>query len=94
MRSRTGNGHSVNVEKFLDDIKAVVQDGEQLLKAGVKEIKGKAIAGAKTTDQLVRSKPYQTLGIMLGVGLLVGLIAAGAFSGKAEAEEELEEEEV
>ena len=94
MRSRTGNGHSVNVEKFLDDIKAVVQDGEQLLKAGVKEIKGKAIAGAKTTDQLVRSKPYQTLGIMLGVGLLVGLIAAGAFSGRAETEEELEEEEV
>lgn len=88
MRNKTGNGHSVNLEKFLDDIKTVVQDGEQLLKVGAGELKGKAIAGAKSTDRMVRSHPYQTIGIMLGVGLLVGLIATAAFGGSEEAEEE------
>jgi len=81
MRQKTGNGHSVNLEKFLSDIKMVVQDGEELLKAGARDLKGKAISGAHSTDQLVRSHPYQTLGIMLGLGLIVGLAATAFLSG-------------
>ncbi|HLP77790.1 MAG TPA: hypothetical protein VK327_12830 [Candidatus Paceibacterota bacterium] len=88
MPNKMGNGRSINLEKFLEDIKAVVQDGEQLLRAGAGQIKDKTIAGAKSTDRLVRSHPYQTIGIMLGVGLLVGLIATAAFSGTEEEEEE------
>jgi ElaB/YqjD/DUF883 family membrane-anchored ribosome-binding protein len=88
MRHKTGNGHTVDLHKFMEDIKAVVQDGEELLKAGVTEVKGKAVTGARSTDKLIRSHPYQTLGIMLGVGLIVGLMATGAFSGRADKEEE------
>ena len=72
----------------MEDIKAVVQDGEQLLKLGARELKGKAISGAKSTDKMVRSHPYQTLGIMLGLGLIVGLLATGAFNGGGEEFEE------
>ena len=72
----------------MEDIKAVVEDGEELLKAGVTEVKGKAISGARSTDKLVRSHPYQTLGIVLGLGLIVGLLATGAFGGGSDEEEE------
>jgi Uncharacterized conserved protein len=75
------------MEKFLDDIKTVVHDGEELLKASAREIKGKAVAGARSTDQLVRSHPYQTIGIMLGLGLIVGLAATALLSGE-ESEDE------
>jgi ElaB/YqjD/DUF883 family membrane-anchored ribosome-binding protein len=92
MRNKTGNGHTVNLEKFLDDIKAVVHDGEELLKAGAGELRGRAISGAKSTDRYVRSHPYQTLGVMLGLGLLAGLIASGAF-GTREEEHEHDETE-
>ncbi|HEU5125429.1 MAG TPA: hypothetical protein VFW05_15360 [Verrucomicrobiae bacterium] len=88
MRHKSGNGHTVDVQKFMEDIKAVVQDGEQLLKLGARELKGKAISGAKSTDKMVRSHPYQTLGIMLGLGLIVGLLATGAFNGGGEDFEE------
>ncbi len=88
MRHKTGNGHTVDLQKFMEDIKAVVQDGEDLLKASATEIKGRAIAGAKSTDRLVRSHPYQTLGIVLGLGLIVGLLATNAWSGGAEEEGE------
>ena len=33
-----------------------------------------AAAGMKATDKIVRSNPYQSLGIALGVGLLLGLL--------------------
>jgi len=88
MRNKTGNGHNVDLDTFLDDIKAVVRDGQELLKAGAGQVKEKAIAGARTTDQAIRKSPYQTLGIVFGVGLIVGLLAAGAFSSGSEEENE------
>jgi ElaB/YqjD/DUF883 family membrane-anchored ribosome-binding protein len=84
MRHKAGNGHSINLEKFLEDIKVVVQDGESLLKAGASDLKDRAISGAQSTDKLVRTHPYQTLGIVFGVGLLLGLVATGMFSGGSE----------
>jgi ElaB/YqjD/DUF883 family membrane-anchored ribosome-binding protein len=86
MRNKTGNGHTVDLETFLDDIKTVVRDGQELLKTGASQVKEKALYGAKTTDQAIRKSPYQTLGIIFGVGLIVGLIAASSFSGGSEEE--------
>jgi ElaB/YqjD/DUF883 family membrane-anchored ribosome-binding protein len=87
MRHKSGNGHNVDLETFLEDIKTVVRDGQELLKTGAGEIKKKAVYGAQTTDQAIRRSPYQTIGIVFGVGLLVGLLASGMFSGGSEAEE-------
>ncbi len=78
----------MDVEQFLDDLKTVVRDGEQLLKAGVSEVRQKALTGMKTTDKTVRELPYQTIGIMFGVGVLAGMLLTGAFTRGKEAEEE------
>ena len=88
MRHKTGNGHNVSLEQFLDDIKTVVQDGEQLLKAGAVEAKQRAIAGAQSTDKMIRSHPYQTLGLLFGLGVLAGLLMSGAFSAGSEETED------
>ena len=87
MRHKSGNGHNVDVDTFLEDIKTVVRDGQELLRAGATELKGKALYGAKTTDSAIRKSPYQTVGIVFGVGLILGLLAASSFSARSEAEE-------
>jgi ElaB/YqjD/DUF883 family membrane-anchored ribosome-binding protein len=89
MRTKSENGHNVDMEQFLDDIKAVVQDGEELLKAGVTTVKARAIDRAKQTDRVVRQYPYQSLGIVFGLGLVLGLLAVGMFTGGGQ---EMEEE--
>ena len=64
MRTKTGNGHNVNVEQFIEDLKVVVRDGEELLKASFGGLKQRAIAGAKTSDKVVRGHPYQSLDLL------------------------------
>jgi len=34
----------------------------------------KIVAGAKSTDEAIRSNPYQSLAVALGVGVLVGVL--------------------
>jgi len=75
MRTKSGNGDHVDLEQFVKDIKTVVQDGEVLLKAGITQVKRRAIAGAKSTDRTVRQHPYQTLGVVFGLGVFVGILA-------------------
>ena len=77
MRTKTGNGHNVNVAQFIDDIKVVIHDGEELLKASFGEAKDRALTGAKTTNRLVHEHPYQSLGVVFGLGVLVGVLAKG-----------------
>jgi len=80
MRTKTENGHNIEVDKFIEDLKAVVHDGQELLKAGVGAAREKAIAGAKTTDRTVRLYPYQTLGVVFGLGLVLGVVATSMLS--------------
>ena len=69
----------MEVEQFLDDIKAVIRDGQELLKAGAGGIKEQALAGLHRTDQLAREFPYGAVGLAFGIGLLAGLLASGRF---------------
>ena len=88
MRHKTGNGHNVNVEQFMEDLKTVVRDGEELLKASGEALKDRAVAGAQSTDRIVRSYPYQTLGLVFGLGLITGLVASGSIGRRFIREEE------
>jgi ElaB/YqjD/DUF883 family membrane-anchored ribosome-binding protein len=90
MRTKTGNGHNVDLERFLEDVKTVVRDGQELLKASLGGMKERAVIGAKSTDRALREHPYQTIGIIFGVGLLAGLLLSGAFS-RGQAEEMIED---
>jgi len=83
MRHKTGNGRSVKLDQFLEDIKAMVHDGEELLKGGAGEIREKAIAGARSTDRVIRDHPYEILGIVFGLGLIAGLLTAGTIGRRS-----------
>ena len=88
MRTKSGNGHKVDLEQLVEDLKVVVHDGEQLLKAGVSTVKERALTGARTTDRAVREHPYETLAIVFGFGILVGLLTVGMISRDPGSEEE------
>jgi ElaB/YqjD/DUF883 family membrane-anchored ribosome-binding protein len=84
MRDKTENGHGVEIERFLEDIKAVVRDGQELLRIGMGNLTERARSRAQTTVQLAKEKPYKTAGIAFGLGILAGLLMAGAFSSESE----------
>ncbi len=46
----------------------------QSAKAVYRRIQNKTVAAAKATDQTIRTHPYQSLGVAVGVGLLVGIL--------------------
>ena len=43
-------------------------------KATYHRLEGKAVAGAKATDKVIREHPYESLGVAFGLGLLVGVL--------------------
>jgi ElaB/YqjD/DUF883 family membrane-anchored ribosome-binding protein len=87
MRTKSGNGHNVDFEQLIEDLKTVVHDGEELLKAGVSTVKERALSGAQTTDRVVRENPYKSLGILFGVGLLLGVLATAMMTREQQSED-------
>ena len=51
-------------EKLVDDLKAVMQRAQE-----------KAVERAKAADKVIRERPYQTIGLVFGLGLLIGFLA-------------------
>jgi ElaB/YqjD/DUF883 family membrane-anchored ribosome-binding protein len=47
-------------------------------------VRDQAVAGAKATDEAVRSHPYQAIAIGVGVGALIGYLAARRCCRKSE----------
>lgn len=45
-------------------------------KESCRSLEGRAMAGAKATDRVIREHPYQSLGFAFGVGLLLGLLSS------------------
>jgi len=90
MRDKIENGQTMDIERFLEDLKLVLRDGQELLRAGVGRIREQARFGAERTGTYAREKPYQTIGIAFGVGIIAGLLAAGMLKGGG-AEEDLQD---
>jgi len=88
MRTKTGNGHSVQLEQFIEDLKTVVEDGQQLIRSSASGLKEGAVTSARSTDRYVREHPYQSIGIVFGAGLLMGLLAYGLLSRESEMQQE------
>ena len=88
MREKIENGEHIDIERFLEDLKLVLHDGQELLRAGVGRLKQQARFGAEKTDLFARERPYQTIGIAFGVGILARLLTAGMLtSSNAEDED-------
>jgi len=45
-------------------------------RAALGDVRDKAIAGAKATDEAIREHPYQAIGVAVGVGALIGYLLA------------------
>jgi ElaB/YqjD/DUF883 family membrane-anchored ribosome-binding protein len=50
-------------------LSAALESGREMLD----DLKDKAVAGAKATDETIRENPYQSIGVALGAGILLGL---------------------
>lgn len=46
----------------------------QRLKTRSEQIKRRAVAGARATDQFIRDNPYRSLGVVFGLGMIAGMI--------------------
>jgi len=90
MAEKTENGQQVDLEQFLEDIKVVLRDGQELLKAGMGTVRMRARVGAETTDRFVKERPYQTMGVVFGMGILLGLLASTALSRRSSETDELD----
>lgn len=75
MQTDLGNGHGVSLQQLVNDLKVVVSDGEALLKNSAVNLREKARAGAKATDESIRRNPYPSMGIVFGLGLVLGVLA-------------------
>ena len=54
--------------------KAGLQSVLERVKTRGERIKQQALAGARATDRVIRQYPYQSLGIMFGLGIIMGAL--------------------
>jgi ElaB/YqjD/DUF883 family membrane-anchored ribosome-binding protein len=99
MQKRSTEEIEASTERLMEDLKTIVHDGEELLRASAKDLSERgaaarerlaaaiaiaketrqklqqqARAGLEATDQLVRDHPYQSLGLVFGLGFLIGVL--------------------
>ena len=74
----------MDVEQFLEDLKIMLRDGQELLKFGASGVRERAVTSAKLTDRTVREHPYYTLGVVFGLGMLAGLLVSRLASSEIE----------
>ena len=60
----TNETQTKTADKLVSELKAVIQRAEQT-----------AAERAKAADRIVRAHPYQTMGLVFGLGLLIGVLA-------------------
>lgn len=58
----------------LEHLKDRLNGATEKLQDAYQSARKKIIAGAKQTDETIRSHPYQSLAIALGIGVLVGAL--------------------
>lgn len=46
------------------------------VKARYQQLEQKALAGAKSTEKVIREHPYESVGIAFGLGLLIGVLVS------------------
>jgi ElaB/YqjD/DUF883 family membrane-anchored ribosome-binding protein len=68
--SATANVSDTKVSAARDRLKNALQNSRELLD----DLKDRAYAGAKVTDETIREYPYHSMGVALGVGVLLGFL--------------------
>jgi ElaB/YqjD/DUF883 family membrane-anchored ribosome-binding protein len=57
-----------------DDLRARLEDFQARAVDAYGDARQKVVAGAKATDETIRSHPYESLAIALGIGVLLGAL--------------------
>jgi len=60
--------------KLSETSKAELESALERVKTRGQRIKQQALAGARATDRVIRRYPYQSLGVVFGLGILVGVL--------------------
>lgn len=68
------NGVSTTSSHVISDLRERLEGGLEKLNEYYGGAKEKVIAGARRTDETIRSHPYESLAIALGVGVLIGAL--------------------
>jgi ElaB/YqjD/DUF883 family membrane-anchored ribosome-binding protein len=58
------------VKQARERLAAALDSGKEMYQ----HVRDKAVEGAKATDQAVRERPYQAIGIAFGIGALLGCL--------------------
>jgi ElaB/YqjD/DUF883 family membrane-anchored ribosome-binding protein len=61
-------------EDKLSEVHSRLAAAVESAKASCHRFEEKAIAGAKAADRAIREHPYESLGVVFGVGILIGLL--------------------
>lgn len=100
METRSASEIEESTERLLEDLREVVRDGEELLRAGAenlseqgkaareklaaalevaretgRRLEGRAMETAQVADRVIRTHPYQSIGVAFGIGMLIGVLA-------------------
>ena len=68
------NGVSATSSEVLEDVRERLSEGLEKLNQYYGNAKERVVTGARRTDESIRSHPYESLAIALGVGVLVGAL--------------------
>ena len=60
--------------KLSEASKAELENALERVKTRGERIKHHALAGARATDRVIRRYPYQSLGLVFGLGVLIGML--------------------
>lgn len=65
---------SHQMDETVEELREQLQEKIDSLKAAYQQAEGRVVDVATATDQAIRQKPYQSLGIAAGIGVIVGLL--------------------
>jgi ElaB/YqjD/DUF883 family membrane-anchored ribosome-binding protein len=70
---------NIGSEKLMQDLKAVVSDTEELMRATAGDVservtRARARAAAQATNAYVHKNPWPSIGVAAGAGFLIGLL--------------------
>lgn len=68
------NGVSTTSSHVVADLRERLEAGLEKLNGYYGDAKDKVVAGARRTDETIRTHPYESLAVALGVGVLIGAL--------------------
>jgi len=73
--NETGEDVNEQSSEKLAELRERLSDAIESAKVAARRLEEKTIAAAKATDRCIRDHPYQTIGLVFGLGVIIGMLA-------------------